>query len=290
MRRSGSSSAWTTPMPSLSVRDLLRAGSSTRSCGGFSREGRTRCLGREDHPRRRYPGAAPESCTSPAPFSPVTRPASSASALRVSIAMRSGMLAAWPRTAVDTVSPGATAWEPGALEPYDAAIRDLRLQGSAAGSQHAAGLREGPRAWIDHRRAGNGVLRQGAEEEPEARGDAEAPVSDSKERQYPAPDRVLTFDKLSERLPVRERDPRRRARPRPGDAEAGTARARGGVGAHVPGPGVRGDRRRRGGRYGHRRGDRLELRPVWCDHRKGGRLTPPEGGDGPRVRADVGSG
>ena len=37
-------------------------------------------------------------------------------------AMRSGMLAA--ETAVDTVSPGATAWEPGALEPYDAAIRD----------------------------------------------------------------------------------------------------------------------------------------------------------------------
>ena len=37
-------------------------------------------------------------------------------------AMRSGMLAA--ETAVEALAPGRTAWEPGALEPYDAALRE----------------------------------------------------------------------------------------------------------------------------------------------------------------------
>ena len=146
--------------------------------------------------RRRYPGAAPEAARPPGAL--LTGDAAgfvNVPALK-GVHTRCAPACSRPRLR-STPSAGSDSLGPGALEPYDAAIRDGFVYGSAAGSQHAAGLREGPRAWIDHRRAGNGLLRQGAEEEPEGQGDAEAPVSDGKESQYPAPDGVLTFDKLS---------------------------------------------------------------------------------------------
>jgi electron-transferring-flavoprotein dehydrogenase len=111
-------------------------------------------------------------------------------------AIRSGMLAA--EAAVEAIAPGATSWTPGELESYDEAVRasfiwkDLErvrnmrpafargfLVGAAiAGAATASLGKFPPKALPLH-------------------ADAEAPVSLNGVRPYPAPDGVLTFDKLS---------------------------------------------------------------------------------------------
>jgi electron-transferring-flavoprotein dehydrogenase len=115
----------------------------------------------------------------------------------VHYAMRSGMLAA--ETAIEAVAPGATAWTPGELDAYDTAVRasfigkDLRrvrnmrpafakgfLVGSAVAGAATASLGALP--------PGNLQL--------EADADSEVGRT-SRSKTYPAPDGKLTFDKLS---------------------------------------------------------------------------------------------
>ena len=197
----------------------------------------------------------------------------------VHYAMRSGMLAA--ETAVDTVRPGATAWEPGALEPYDAAIRDsfiykdlLRVRnmrpaftkglvrGSITAGLATASFGKAPRKNL------------------KLEGDAEAPVSDGKERQYPAPDGVLTFDKLSsvylsgnatrddapDHIRVQKQVPRELAEAWVHMCPAQVYEVTGG-----------------GTEDGTVTVEVTASNCVQCGAitAKGGRLTPPEGGDGP---------
>jgi electron-transferring-flavoprotein dehydrogenase len=112
-------------------------------------------------------------------------------------AMRSGMLAA--ETAFDALRPGRTPWEPGALEPYDAALRESYV-------------------WKDLQRVRNmrpafkygfvrGSLLAGAAlnslgkfppGDLSLESDADVPVfMGNRDRAYPQPDGKLSFDKLS---------------------------------------------------------------------------------------------
>jgi electron-transferring-flavoprotein dehydrogenase len=112
-------------------------------------------------------------------------------------AMRSGMLAA--ETAFDALGPGRTPWEPGALEPYDAALRESYV-------------------WRDLQRVRNmrpafkygflrGSLIAGAAlnslgklppRDLSLESDAEVPTFvGNRDRAYPQPDGKLFFDKLS---------------------------------------------------------------------------------------------
>jgi electron-transferring-flavoprotein dehydrogenase len=112
-------------------------------------------------------------------------------------AMRSGMFAA--ETAVDALAPGRTAWEPGALESYDAALRDSYI-------------------WRDLKRVRNmrpafrygflrGAIVAGAAmnslgkfppRDLSLERDADVPVFvGRRDRAYPQPDGKLFFDKLS---------------------------------------------------------------------------------------------
>jgi electron-transferring-flavoprotein dehydrogenase len=113
-------------------------------------------------------------------------------------AMRSGMLAA--ETAADAIGPGKTAWTPGALDGYDAALRESYV-------------------WKDLERVRNmrpafqygfvrGAVLAGAAlnslgkfppRDLEIERDAEVPVfsANGASRSYPSPDGELTFDKLS---------------------------------------------------------------------------------------------
>jgi electron-transferring-flavoprotein dehydrogenase len=112
-------------------------------------------------------------------------------------AMRSGMLAA--EAALDSIAPGRTPWTPGALEPYDRAIRESYI-------------------WSDLRRVRNmrpafrygfvrGALVAGAAlnslgkfppRDLSLEGDVETDVFvGNRARAYPRPDGKLFFDKLS---------------------------------------------------------------------------------------------
>ena len=163
----------------------------------------------------------------------------------VHYAMRSGMLAA--ETALDAVRArrhGLGARRARALRR--SRPRQLHLQGPGQGSEHAPRVRQGPRAGIGDGRNRDGLVRQGSAQEPEGRSRRRKPCPGAGER--PGVQRARRRPDVRqalERLPVRERHTRRRAGSHPG-AEAGAARARGDVGTHVPGTGVR-DRRGRGG-------------------------------------------
>jgi len=112
-------------------------------------------------------------------------------------AMRSGMLAA--ETALEALQPGRTAWEPGALESYDRALKESYV-------------------WKDLERVRNmrpafqygftrGAMLAGAAlnsfgklppRDLKLESDAQVPVFvGERSRTYPAPDGQLTFDKLS---------------------------------------------------------------------------------------------
>jgi electron-transferring-flavoprotein dehydrogenase len=193
-------------------------------------------------------------------------------------AMRSGMLAA--ETAFEVVQPGRTAWSPGALETYDEAVRESYI-------------------WKDLKRVRNmrpafrygfagGALVAGAalnslgrfpprDLRLEADSDADMFVGD-RDRTYPQPDGRLFFDKLSS---VYASGNRTR------DDAPNHIRARRWVPREVAEAWVRmcpaevyeiakGDHR----------GAMVDVTPSNCVQcgaitAKGGRLTPPEGGDGP---------
>jgi electron-transferring-flavoprotein dehydrogenase len=112
-------------------------------------------------------------------------------------AMRSGMLAA--EAACDALAPGRTPWTPGALAPYDAALRESyvwkdleRVRNMRPAFQHGF-VRGALLAGVSMNTLGKlppGNL--------ELEADAEVPVFvGNRERQYPQPDGRLFFDKLS---------------------------------------------------------------------------------------------
>jgi electron-transferring-flavoprotein dehydrogenase len=193
-------------------------------------------------------------------------------------AMRSGMLAA--ETAFEAVQPGRTAWAPGALEAYDDAVRESYI-------------------WKDLKRVRNmrpafrfgfagGALLAGAalnslgrfpprDLRLEADSDVDVFVGD-RDKTYPQPDGKLFFDKLSSVYAsgTRTRDDApnhiriRRWVPRE-IAEAWVRMCPAGV-YEIP--------------KGDHRGAMVDVTPSNCVQcgaisAKGGRLTPPEGGDGP---------
>jgi electron-transferring-flavoprotein dehydrogenase len=111
--------------------------------------------------------------------------------------MRSGMLAA--ETAVEAVAPGRTAWEPGALEAYDAALRESyvckdleRVRNMRPAFQYGfvGGALLAGAALNSLGRFPRGNLKL----EPDA---ASPMFVGERSRGYPRPDGRLFFDKLS---------------------------------------------------------------------------------------------
>jgi electron-transferring-flavoprotein dehydrogenase len=198
-------------------------------------------------------------------------------------AMKSGMLAA--EAALDAVAPGRTAWEPGALDGYDAALRESYI-------------------WTDLERVRNmrpafrngfirGAVLAGAAlnslgklppKDLRLEADATVPVEIGRKR-HPKPDNQLVFDKLS-------------------SVYLSGNRTRDDAPSHI-----RIDRRVRRevaeawvnmcpaqvyeiGRDASPQGTVVNVEVtasncVQCGaiSAKGGRLTPPEGGDGPEYRS-----
>ena len=149
---------------------------------------------------------------------------------------------------------------------------------AARGAQHAAGVRLRVLAGSRARGRRDGDARAGSRRATGRRRPMPTRSCCPAARSYPAPDGVLTFDKLSSVFLSgnRTRDDQpshiRVATPVP-------ARARRDVVANVPGAGLR--NRAGGRRPGH--GDVTPSNCVQCGAitAKGGRLTPPEGGSGP---------
>jgi electron-transferring-flavoprotein dehydrogenase len=115
----------------------------------------------------------------------------------VHYAMKSGMLAA--ETAVEAVGPGETSWAPGALDGYDAAVRDSyiwtdlhRVRNARPAFKHGF-YRGALVAGISITTLGK--LPPGTKE---LERDADVPVAiGDRAKAYPAPDGKLVFDKLS---------------------------------------------------------------------------------------------
>jgi electron-transferring-flavoprotein dehydrogenase len=196
-------------------------------------------------------------------------------------AMRSGMLAA--EAAVEALAPGRTAWEPGALESYDAALRESYIWRDLErvrnmrpafryGFVRGAGLAGVAMNTLGKLPPGNLSLER----------DAEVPLFvGNRDRAYPQPDGKLFFDKLSsvflsgnktrDDAPSHLRVDRKVRREL---AEAWVSMCPAQVyeitGEESPGGNVVG----------------VEVTASNCIQcgaisAKGGRLTPPEGGDGP---------
>ena len=196
-------------------------------------------------------------------------------------AMRSGMLAA--EAAVEALGPGRTAWEPGALESYDAALRESyiwrdleRVRNMRPAFRHGfvrgAALAGVPMNWPGKLPPKDLSLER----------DADVPVFvGNRDRGYPQPDGKLFFDKLSsvylsgnktrDDAPSHIRVDRKVRREL---AQAWVSMCPAQVyeitGEESPGGNVVG----------------VEVTASNCIQcgaisAKGGRLTPPEGGDGP---------
>jgi len=112
-------------------------------------------------------------------------------------AMRSGMLAA--ETAIEAVAPGHTAWQPGALDSYDAALRESYVWKDLERVRNMRpAFRYGfiPGAIL----AGTALNTLGKLPPRDLRleRDGEVPVfAGNRDRRYPSPDGKLFFDKLS---------------------------------------------------------------------------------------------
>jgi electron-transferring-flavoprotein dehydrogenase len=114
----------------------------------------------------------------------------------VHYAIRSGTLAA--ETAVEAVGPGATAWTPGELQPYDDAVRGSFIWTDLTRVRNmrpafARGFMRGVTV------AGTAAASFGKlpPKDLQLHADAESPVALNGPRAYPQPDGALTFDKLS---------------------------------------------------------------------------------------------
>jgi electron-transferring-flavoprotein dehydrogenase len=111
--------------------------------------------------------------------------------------MRSGMLAA--ETAVSAVGPGQTAWSPGALEAYDAALRESYVWKDL---ERVRNMRPAFKHGFVRGAALAGAALNSLGKLPprdlKLEGDAEVPVRvGDRASRYAAPDGKLVFDKLS---------------------------------------------------------------------------------------------
>ena len=196
-------------------------------------------------------------------------------------AMRSGMLAA--EAAVEALGPGRTAWEPGALESYDAALRESYIWRDL---ERVRNMRPAFRHGFVRGAALAGVAMNSLGKLPpkdlSLERDADVPVFvGNRDRGYPQPDGKLFFDKLSsvylsgnktrDDAPSHIRVDRKVRREL---AQAWVSMCPAQVyeitGEESPGGNVVG----------------VEVTASNCIQcgaisAKGGRLTPPEGGDGP---------
>ena len=189
-------------------------------------------------------------------------------------AVESGRLAA--EAAVDALQPGRTPWTPGALGVYDEAVRQSFIWSDL---EEVRNMRQafGRGFYFGGLLAGGD---DGDEGEAPARGHADRArrravgLPHGPEQALPRAGREAHVRQALERLSLRKPHARRRAEPSSrADARPGGDRRP--LGAHVPGPGVRG-----------RRTAHVEVTPSNCVQcgaitAKGGRLTPPEGGSGP---------
>jgi electron-transferring-flavoprotein dehydrogenase len=194
-------------------------------------------------------------------------------------AIESGRLAA--ETAFAAVGPGRTPWSPGALEPYDEALRsgfvfeDLR---------RVRNMRQafGRGFWMGGALAGAATMSRGAfppGDRPTEPDGAQTLIRTGRARRYPAPDGKHTFDKLSSVFlsgnKTRDDQPNHVRVQRQVPIELAELWATM-CPAHVY-------------ELGEGAGDgtvAVELTPSNCVQcgaitAKGGRLTPPEGGSGP---------
>jgi electron-transferring-flavoprotein dehydrogenase len=196
-------------------------------------------------------------------------------------AMRSGMLAA--ETAFQALQPGRTAWEPGALESYDQALRESYVWKDLERVRNMRpAFRYGfvPGAIIAG--AAMNSLGKFPPRDLKLDSDAEVPVFvGTRDRSYPQPDGKLFFDKLSSVFlsgnKTRDDAPShiridRKVRREVAETWVHLCPA------HVYE--IAGDESPAGNVVG------VEVTPANCVQcgaitAKGGRLTPPEGGDGP---------
>jgi electron-transferring-flavoprotein dehydrogenase len=112
-------------------------------------------------------------------------------------AMRSGMLAA--ETAFDALRPGRTPWEPGALEPYDSALRESYVWKDL---QRVRNMRPAFKyGFVRGSLIAGAALNSLGKFPPgdlSLESDADVPVfMGNRDRAYPQPDGKLSFDKLS---------------------------------------------------------------------------------------------
>ena len=197
----------------------------------------------------------------------------------VHYAMRSGMLAA--EAALTALEPGRTAWEPGILEPYDKAVRESyiwkdlkRVRNMRPSFKH--GFKRGAILAGAALNTLGAFPRNDMALEPDAASDM---VIGDRDRSYPAPDGKLFFDKLSSvylsgnqtrddapnHLRIAHQVPREVAETWVRMCPAHVYEMRGDAGNGLV---------------------EVETTPSNCVQcgaisAKGGRLTPPEGGDGP---------
>jgi electron-transferring-flavoprotein dehydrogenase len=112
-------------------------------------------------------------------------------------AMRSGMLAA--ETAIEALGPGRTAWEPGALESYDAALRESYIWSDLERVRNMRpAFRYGFARGAIIAGAAMNSLGKFPPRDLSLERDADVPVFvGDRDRAYPQPDGKLFFDKLS---------------------------------------------------------------------------------------------
>jgi electron-transferring-flavoprotein dehydrogenase len=114
----------------------------------------------------------------------------------VHYAIRSGALAA--ETAVEAIGPGATAWTPGELQAYDDAVRESFIwQDLTRVRNMRPAFARGFVRGVTVAGAATASFGKLPPKDLLLHADAESPVALNGPRSYPSPDGSLTFDKLS---------------------------------------------------------------------------------------------
>jgi electron-transferring-flavoprotein dehydrogenase len=114
----------------------------------------------------------------------------------VHYAIRSGALAA--ETAIEAIGPGATAWTPGELEAYDDAVRESFIWGDLTRVRNMRpAFARGFLAGVAVAGAATASFGKFPPKDLQLHADADAPVALNGRSSYPQPDGVVTFDKLS---------------------------------------------------------------------------------------------
>lgn len=114
----------------------------------------------------------------------------------VHYAVHSGMLAA--ETALEAIGPGATSWTPGELQAYDDAVRKSFIWADLTRVRNMRpAFARGFLAGVAVAGAATTTLGRLPRKDLQLHADAEAPVALNGRSAYPQPDGLITFDKLS---------------------------------------------------------------------------------------------